>query len=572
MLLIATSAFAQNTGGGQGGSSGSGTLTGLTVQNNGSGAGTVSTGIPILNFASGCTSGAVSGSTFTITCPGGSGDTITSPNSTLTVGGTSSATTLDLVGAAGKIMAGATPALTATPTLGVASTTTGTLAFANSANTGVMTLTPASGTVAATVTIPDVTTSLVGESASDTTTTHVLHASATGAVGTFSAIATGDLPTAIPIGNIGSAGLSGTAPVTISAAGAIGCATCVTSAASLTSNAIMTGAGSQASQTVADFTIGGTAHTFLAGASGLVDFSAETGTASVKLPAVAGGTSLAGTDTASLSSPITLVNTNSTNSNTSVGSIIGAAGTSTGGIGLLVFDVSGTGDLADFYNGGSVASGVYTPGTKEASISNSGALALGTANCTTFGTAGPICMGEGTAPTNVSGTTALYPDSTAHEVLVATNGSTSYGMMVRARPGAINQTSQTAAISTSTLCAASAGACNVAGQYHVHWNFWGSGTACSSVTAGSVTFLLTWTDENATTHSAVAMQMIAQTGAATTAMQSSFPFQTALANESASGDVTISTNGSVIQYGAGYTACTTGTGTFNLRATVTRTQ
>jgi hypothetical protein len=42
------------------------------------------------------------------------------------------------------------------------------------------------------------------------------------------AIAVGDLPAAIPIGNIGTAGLSGTSPVTINAAGAIGCATCAT--------------------------------------------------------------------------------------------------------------------------------------------------------------------------------------------------------------------------------------------------------------------------------------------------------------------------------------------------------
>jgi hypothetical protein len=85
---------------------------------------------------------------------------------------------------------------------------------------------------------------------SDTTTTHVLHATATGNVFTSSAIATGDLPTAIPIGNIGTSGLSGTSPVTINAAGAIGCATCVTSAAALTSNAVVIGGGSQASSTI----------------------------------------------------------------------------------------------------------------------------------------------------------------------------------------------------------------------------------------------------------------------------------------------------------------------------------
>jgi len=54
---------------------------------------------------------------------GGGGDTITTPNETLAVGGTSSATSLDLVGATGEIMAGATPALTANPTLGLSGTT-----------------------------------------------------------------------------------------------------------------------------------------------------------------------------------------------------------------------------------------------------------------------------------------------------------------------------------------------------------------------------------------------------------------------------------------------------------------
>jgi hypothetical protein len=52
---------------------GSGTLTGFTVQNNGVGQGTLSSGIPVLNFLSGCTSATLSGSTFAITCSGGGG-------------------------------------------------------------------------------------------------------------------------------------------------------------------------------------------------------------------------------------------------------------------------------------------------------------------------------------------------------------------------------------------------------------------------------------------------------------------------------------------------------------------
>ena len=67
-----------------------------------------------------------------LTCGSSSGgDTITSPNSTLGVGGTSTNTTLDVLGAAGKIFAGATPALTYNPILGVDGSSPGTLQLAN---------------------------------------------------------------------------------------------------------------------------------------------------------------------------------------------------------------------------------------------------------------------------------------------------------------------------------------------------------------------------------------------------------------------------------------------------------
>jgi len=61
-------------------------------------------------------------------------------------------------------------------------------------------------------------------------------------------IAAGDLPTAIPIANVGSAGLSGTSPVTINAAGAIGCATCNVSNATV-SSVTFTGDGTVLSST-----------------------------------------------------------------------------------------------------------------------------------------------------------------------------------------------------------------------------------------------------------------------------------------------------------------------------------
>jgi hypothetical protein len=76
----------------------------------------------------------------------------------------------------------------------------------------------------------------------------------------------------LPIGNVGSAGLSGTAPVTISAAGAIGCATCTTNAAALTANALVIGGGAQAASALGSL---GTTTTVLHGnAAGAPTFGA----------------------------------------------------------------------------------------------------------------------------------------------------------------------------------------------------------------------------------------------------------------------------------------------------------
>lgn len=192
----------------------------------------------------------------------------------------------------------------------------------------------------------------------------------------------------------------------------------------------------------------------------------------------------------------------------------------------------------------------------------------GTSPCPPGAYIGTVMQNAGTNAVAIASglsTATATPASTLPLVQLAI-GSSGIGQLSK-----VSAASQTAAISTATLCTAAI--CSVAGaQYNLHWNMWGSGTACSSVTAGSVTFLLTWTDENAVTHSAVALQMMGQTGAATEAMGSTFPFQTALANESASGDFKFSTNGTIIQYGTGYTACTTGTGTYGLRASITRVQ
>lgn len=136
------------------------------------------------------------------------------------------------------------------------------------------------------------------------------------------------------------------------------------------------------------------------------------------------------------------------------------------------------------------------------------------------------------------------------------------------------ESAQTATIAETILCNDTSGLCNVAGaQYMVSWTIWGSGTACSSTTAGQVTLALYWTDEQSTAHAGVIMAMQTQTSATAIANNAFFKFETALANEGASGQFVLSSNGAApIEFGQVYTACTTGTGTFNTRIAVTRLQ
>jgi hypothetical protein len=142
-------------------------------------------------------------------------------------------------------------------------------------------------------------------------------------------------------------------------------------------------------------------------------------------------------------------------------------------------------------------------------------------------------------------------------------------MMVRRQPGALSHTGQTAAITTETLCAASAGACNTAGQYHVHLDMWQSGAACSSVGSGAIGPSITWTDRNGTAHTAN-LPMITQ--ASSTALTTTWAPAATVITAWSSGDFNISTNGSVIQDAFTYTNCTTGTFTWNADISVTRLQ
>jgi hypothetical protein len=371
----------------------------------------------------------------------------------------SAAGAISITGVAGQVLAGAGPAFTATPTLGTAGSVVGSIAFANTTS-GSITLTPVTGTLGAvTVSLP----------------------AATGTIA-----------------------VSANSPITESATGAVGCATCVTSAASLANGGIVLGtAGTQASATNTQLTFSAPTLTVgLAGtSSGILALTGSTsGSATLTAPAVAG-----------------------TNSNAVVSS----------------------------------------------NQLNAPSLSTGTAPSCTAGTAGVLCQGEGTAPTAASAVGQIYTDSTTHTLMAQVNGG-GPGMIMRTVPGFIRSTGLTAAVSTATLCAASAGACLQAGHYMVQWTFYESGTACGTPGTGGVTFLLTWTDANGTAHSAVSLPMDDATSLVATS--GTFHFQSSLAAAWASGNFNIDTNGSIIQYATGYTACGVGTGTYALSASVARMQ
>ena len=159
----------------------------------------------------------ITSSTIPIANVGSSGLSGTSPISITSAGA------ISVAGAAGEILAGATPALTYTPTLGV-SGTAGTLSMFPASGNFTTTWgsgATASNTILGFAAVP-VNTDIVICSVSSTTCTL-----------TDSGIAV--TSNKIAISAVGTSGLSGTSPVTISSAGAIGCATCATGPGSSTS-------------------------------------------------------------------------------------------------------------------------------------------------------------------------------------------------------------------------------------------------------------------------------------------------------------------------------------------------
>src|SRR5882724_1677049 len=174
----------------------------------------------------------------------------------------SAAGAISLSGTAGQVPNGATGAFTPTPTLGIQNTTQGTLTIAGAAaSTGQISINIAGATANPLVIVP-------GANAGTVTLT----GPTTG----------GTIPSAV------------TAPVTLSAAGNLGCATCVTAGSTLTSNSIVLGQGGQAAKVAAGLTTNGTT-TLTIGVAGsangtLALAGTTSGTATLVAPSVAGTT------------------------------------------------------------------------------------------------------------------------------------------------------------------------------------------------------------------------------------------------------------------------------------------
>lgn len=221
-------------------------------------------------------------------------------------------------------------------------------------------------------------------------------------------------------------------------------------------------------------------------------------------------------------------------------------------------------------NGAVVASSLTDNGTTvattEAIATTSSVSAGSSPPACTAGTAGALCANEGTSFSNVAGAAGLYPDSTAHEFLAKTNGASGAGVLIRSQPSPISLTAQVANISTATLCAAAAGACNVAGMYRATF-YLASTVSCVTPGSAAIGVAITFTDDVGTKSAQVVPLDV--TGA--TSLVGTLALGNTTGN--ATGSTAFwSTGANPIQYATtGYaTGCTSGTATYSIRASVER--
>src|SRR4029077_18914056 len=164
-------------------------------------------------------------------------------------------------------------------------------------------------------------------------------------------------------------------------------------------------------------------------------------------------------------------------------------------------------------NAGLTGQGIVENVTNTASVSGSKLINLliggtthfnyGTDDILNLGGSATIKIPSGSllvsAPTNFilnngNGSNWSVAETSGRQVVY--NGMTTSGNgLASVQNGIIHSTGNTAAIGTATLCAS---ADCPAGQYHLSFAFIETGTACGTPGTGGVTFLLTWTDTNAT--------------------------------------------------------------------------
>jgi hypothetical protein len=364
----------------------------------------------------------------------------------------------------------------------------------------------------------------------------------------LSSMVTGQLP----IGAVGSGGLSGTAPVAIASTGAI--------SLSGATGQIPNGTAGTFTATPSlgtDNSVAGT----LQLANGAANAHTIWASGATTTNTIAGFTAVSTTGDL-VSCTVSSTTCTLTDSAVLAANVVTASGTLTSNT-LL----KGGGSKAAQTS--SVTDNGTTVATTEALTALSVATGTSPPTCTP-GTGGAECFGEGTAPTAVSAVDDIWADSTAHTFMAHANGG-SPAMVVLSLPGSIASTANAAAITTATLCAASAGACNQAGQYHVHLAMEQAGTACSANTTNGVAVQLTWTDKNAVTHSAVTIPL--DTSASLVALSGTMAWPATGVTAYASADFNLFSNGSIIQYATTYSNCTTGgAAKYDLAIAVTRVQ
>lgn len=311
----------------------------------------------------------------------------------------------------------------------------------------------------------------------------------------------------------------------------------------------VSGGASAALTGAADMTY--TTHTFATTTAGIFDWSAATGTNAFKLPAVIGGTSLAGTSTASLSAPIEIKNTNSSNNNTSIAMIVNSPGTSTGQIGLLVNGAATGSDLQQWTTGGTVTNGVISAQTKVASVNIQGAFlsggttagyvdyAQGTTSVaqTLCATANSICE---QAPTAVTSYLVNKPGVAASGTLFGTNAS---AVITQGFSGDTNHstsvtTGSGTSIGSTSLCSTTF--CP-AGTYRVNV-YTDITTACG--TSGTYVVNLIYTDDQGSKTVPVNLEgtgSVPATGVLTTTSTANFGYDSFVLRSTGSASINYST-------------------------------